>query len=260
MKGRTDVRRGARSAERPSDRGWVYGPHVVEHWLARDAGLRLRRIYYDAAAARRLGSILEGARRVGVSVESRDRSWLTQAVRSEHHHGVVAEAQPFPYASLEDVLAQRPELVLVVDQVQDPRNLGAILRSAAAAGAGAVVLPRDGTVGVTATVESAAVGAAALLPVLQVVNLARNLATWKEAGYWVLGLDARGEANLFGAAALPTPAVLVVGGERGIRPLVQASCDRAVFIPMANEVESLNVSVAAALALFELRRRIEAEK
>lgn len=233
---------------------------MVEHWLMRDAGLRLRRIYYDATATRRLAEILDRARGVGVSVEPRDRDWLTRSVRSEHHQGVVAEAQPFPYASLEEVVARRPELVLVIDQVQDPRNLGAILRSAAAAGAGAVVLPRDGTVGITATVESAAVGTSALLPVLQVVNLARHLATWKEAGYWVFGLDARGEADLFGAEAVPTPVVLVVGGERGIRPLVRASCDRALFIRMANEVESLNVSVAAALALFELRRRMEAEK
>jgi len=170
------------------------------------------------------------------------------------HQGVVAECAAFPYIHLERVAAEQPRLVVVADQLQDPHNLGALLRTAAAVGVGAVIIPRDGSVSVTATVEAAAAGAAAWLPVCRVTNLGRALAELKKAGYWTVGLAPRGGRNLFEFDP-PERVVLVLGGETGVRQLVAKQCDFLVSVPMAGHIESLNASVAAAVVLYEVWRR-----
>ena len=144
--------------------------------------------------------------------------------------------------------------MLLADRIQDPHNLGAILRTAEAVGAGAVLIPKDGSVGVTATVEVAAAGAAALVPVGRITNAARALQQLKEAGYWTVGLIARSGIDLYQFDP-PERVVVVVGGETGMRPLVAKHCDFAVSIPMRGKVESLNASVATAVVLYELARR-----
>jgi 23S rRNA (guanosine2251-2'-O)-methyltransferase len=202
----------------------------------------------------RTADVRELAVAAGIPVRSCSAETLAKLANTTRHQGVVAECAPFPYVTLDSVLALQPQLVVLADQLQDPHNLGALLRTAEAAGVGAVVVPKDGSVPVTATVESAAAGAAALMPVCRVTNVGRTLATLKEAGYWTVGLVPREGRDLFEFDP-PQRVVMVLGGETGIRPLVIRQCDFLVSIPMFGKIESLNASVAAAVVLYELRRR-----
>jgi len=199
------------------------------------------------------------ARRVaeaGVRVEAADRALLERASGGVPHQGVVALGRaPRPH-TLDEVLAAAPDLVLVLDEVTDPRNVGALLRSAEAAGAGAVVLARDRAPGLSPALVKAAAGAVEWLRLARVVNVARSVEALREAGYWTIGLAGEVDTSLFAPDAVPgLPAALVVGSEgEGIRPLVRRACHRLVRIPMRGRTSSLNVSVAAAIALFEVRR------
>jgi len=191
----------------------------------------------------------------GVRVEAADRPALDRLAGSPHHQGAVAVAPPFAYAPLERLLAPRCPNALVLDGLQDPRNLGAILRTARALGVGGVVLPRDRSVGVTPVVAAASAGLLFGLPVAQVPNLVRAMEALKAAGFWLVGLSPRGGSPL-GHLELPARPALVVGGEGGgLRPLVLRACDFMASIPMAPGVESLNVGVAVAIALYELTVR-----
>lgn len=247
MKGRKFVNEGRRRAARDPH---VYGPHVVQSWLE-VAPQRLRRIWVRARPRGRLGTIAEMARARGVAVEEAGDDELNQRIGAGRHQGVVAQAHEFPYASLEDVAAPGRRAIVLLDQIQDPRNFGAIIRTAAAVSAAGVVIPKDGTVGVTATVEAAAAGASARIPIARVTNLVRTVKWLQEKGYWAVALDARGELSIFDIdTAVPT--LLVIGGETGVRPLLMSSCDRTASIPMVGPVESLNVSVAAGVALYQI--------
>jgi 23S rRNA (guanosine2251-2'-O)-methyltransferase len=155
---------------------------------------------------------------------------------------------------LQQVLKEAPRLLVVADRLQDPHNLGALLRTAEGVGAGGVILPKDGAAAVTAAVEAAAAGAAALVPVCRVTNVVRTLHALKDAGYWSVGLVPRVGLGLYDAA-LPDRVAVVVGGEAGMRPLVAGACDFKVAIPMRGRIDSLNASVAAAVLLYELLRR-----
>lgn len=232
---------------------YIYGLHPVSAWLRAQPG-HLRRVYYDAGAGVRTAEIVASATAAGVPVRPERQSVLTDIVGTERHQGVVALCAPFPYADTESVVAAAPKLLVVADQMQDTHNLGALLRTCEAAGAGAVIVPKDHAVPITAAVEVAAAGAAARMPLCRVTNVARTLQTLKECAYWVVGLVAREGADLFQFDP-PERVVVVVGGETGIRPLVAKQCDFAVSIPMFGRVESLNASVAAAVALYEIRRR-----
>ncbi len=231
----------------------LYGVHVLTEWL-RACPTHVLAVHYDAQAAARLGALLHLATTAGVPVQAQREQFLSALAGSGRHQGVVATAKPFPYAELEPIIAGRPSLLVLADQMQDPHNLGAVIRTAEAVAAGAVILPKDGAVPITATVEAAAAGATAVQPVCRVTNVARTLATLKQAGYWSMGLAPAGSLELYDAE-LPRPLVVVVGGEAGMRPLVAKQCDFVVSIPMRGQVESLNASVAAAVALYELFRR-----
>jgi 23S rRNA (guanosine2251-2'-O)-methyltransferase len=201
----------------------------------------------------RLREVLAAAEARGVKVVEARRDELERLARSPHHQGVVAETPPFPYGSL-DRIAAASGTPLVLDGVQDPRNLGAILRTARAVGVAGVVLPRDRSVGVTAAVVAASAGLVFGLTVARVPNLVRAIEELKEAGAWMVGLAADGTESLFRLEP-PSRAGLVIGGEGdGLRPLVRRTCDFVVSIPMAPGVESLNVSVAAGVALYALGR------
>jgi 23S rRNA (guanosine2251-2'-O)-methyltransferase len=197
--------------------------------------------------------LAEGRRRGMVPVEA-DRSTLDRIAGRTGHQGAVAVAAPFRYSGLDAVTGCR--LTLVLDGIQDPRNLGALLRTARAAGVGAVVLPRDRSVGVTSVVAVASAGTLFGLPIVRVPNLVRAMNSLKAFGFWLVGLLPSSPRSLFALDA-PERIALVVGSEgRGLRALVRRTCDIEVAIPMAPGVESLNVSVAAGVALFELRRRM----
>lgn len=231
----------------------LYGIHVIEEWLSVDA-TRLRSLYVKPGAQPKLSPIVEIAREKGIPVAQADESQLTSLAGSPRHQGVVGLARDFPYAPVEGIVEARSPTLLVVDQIQDPRNLGAILRTAAAVGVGGVILPKDGSVPVTASVEIAAAGAAARVPVSRVTNLVRLVDHLKTAGYWVVALDAREGVTIYEFDPSALTAV-VVGGEAGVRPLLRRSCDHVVNVPMPGSVESLNVSVATAVVLYEIYRR-----
>jgi 23S rRNA (guanosine2251-2'-O)-methyltransferase len=203
-----------------------------------------------------------------IAVEERDREELDAlAGAAARHQGVIAVAGEFAYAELTDVLddlesRSAPALLVVLDGVQDPRNLGAIVRSAHVLGAHAVVVGKDRAAPVTAAAVKASAGATEHLPIARVVNLARALETLKERGVWTVGAvtvaGGRGarDARPPAAVDLTGPIALVLGAEgKGLRPLVARGCDHLVEIPMAGRVASLNVSVAAGILLYEAARQ-----
>jgi len=206
------------------------------------------------ARARELVARAKSAR---CAVEIADDARLSVLAGTPRHQGVVAivaaEALPVTVDDVLDGLTESP-LLLVLDGVTDPHNLGACLRSADAFGAHAVIVPRDRAVGVNATVAKAASGAADTVPVITVTNLARTLRDLKERDVWVLGADAGGE-SLF-TADVRGPVAWVLGAEgSGLRRLTRELCDRIVGIPLAGTVESLNVSVAAGICLYATRQQ-----
>ena len=188
-------------------------------------------------------------------VQTKPERDLTDAVGSRDHQGVVARCEPYRYADAYELAAAERPLLVCLDQVTDPHNLGAVCRSAEGAGATGVVVPAHGAARVTPAVCRASAGAVEHLPVAVVPNLARYLNDVKGPELWVFGAAADGGVRLW-QADLGGGAVLVLGAEgRGLRPLVRRACDEVVSIPLAGKVDSLNVSVAAALLLFEAARR-----
>jgi 23S rRNA (guanosine2251-2'-O)-methyltransferase len=180
---------------------------------------------------------------------------LERLCGSPDHQGVVAEVDPYPYADPNGLLRGEDPLLVALDEVQDPRNLGAACRSAEFAGAAGVVVPERRAASVTAVACKASAGAVEHLPVAHVRNLADWLAAAKEAGFWIWGADAEAGSAPWGVD-LKGPTVLVMGGEgKGLRPRVAAACDGLVALPRSGRVESLNVSAAAAALLFEARRQ-----
>jgi 23S rRNA (guanosine2251-2'-O)-methyltransferase len=195
------------------------------------------------------------ARRRGVRIDAGERGSLERLARSPHHQGAVAITPPFRYASLEQLLEPGVASALVLDGVQDPRNLGAILRTARAAGVGGVILPRDRSVGVTSVVAATSAGLVFGLRIVQVPNLVRALGALKASGFWLVALVVQGGEPLPRLRPPPRPALIVGGEGEGIRPLVARACDFRAVIPMAAGVESLNVGVAAGIGLYELLMR-----
>lgn len=236
---------------------WIYGTHAVERRLTVDPG-SVRALYLGARSSRRRRELADLARRQRVPVHDADEPTLRKHARSDSHQGVVALVTAFEYAELEAAVAgARP--VLVVDQMNDPQNLGALVRTATAAGFAAIVLPERGAVGVTAAVEKASAGAVNDIAICRVVNLARALESLAAAGYWCLALTPRDAPSLFDAE-IPTPVALVLGGETGIRRLVLEKCDLVARIPQFGPVESLNASVAGAVAMYEVARRESSDR
>ena len=190
----------------------------------------------------------------GVEVKRATGQRVDELARDGAHQGVAAGVEPYPYSGLGEILSTPEPLVLVLDGVTDPRNLGAVLRAADAAGASGVVIPKDRAVGVTAAAVKASAGASEHVRVARVTNLRRAVDTMKGEGLWVYAAEVGGppytELDFAGAVAL------VLGSEgRGVRRLVREGCDGTVSIPMLGAVESLNVSVACAVLLYEARRR-----
>lgn len=235
--------------ERTTDRPLVvYGTNVVEEVL--QSGAPVTRVVLAAGPCE--ATLAVAARRRGVPVESGTRAALDRLAGSPHHQGAVALTPPFSYADLALLLDPRRGSALVLDGVQDPRNLGAILRTARAAGVGGVVLPRDRSAAITPVVVSASAGLLFGLPIVRVPNLVRAMGALKEGGYWLVALAPSEDRSLYSLTSIARPA-LVVGGEgEGVRPLVRRTCDFVVSLPMAQGVESLNVSVAVGVALYEL--------
>jgi 23S rRNA (guanosine2251-2'-O)-methyltransferase len=193
----------------------------------------------------------------GVPVKHVPRARVEDLARGGVHQGVVARVGPYPYSGLEEILAAPDSLVVILDGVTDPRNLGALLRVADGAGVSGVVVPKDRAAGVTPAAVKASAGASEHVPVARETNLRRALEKIKKVGVWTYAADEGGAAlSAYTNLDLSGPVAFVLGSEgRGIRRLVREGCDGVVSVPMYGVVSSLNVSVAAAVLLFEARRQ-----
>jgi 23S rRNA (guanosine2251-2'-O)-methyltransferase len=206
------------------------------------------------AGGPRLQEIIDLARGAAVPLRFEPRQVLDRLAGSASHQGVVALGAAQKYQSLDEI-EPGAKLLVILDGVEDPHNLGAIVRTAHAAGADAVVIPERRAVGLTEVVAKAAAGALEHLPVVRVGNLNRALDELKDQGFTIYGVDERGTVD-YDKVEFASPAALVLGGEgKGIHEMVRKRCDRLVRIPMAGKISSLNVSVAAGVALFEWRRQ-----
>jgi 23S rRNA (guanosine2251-2'-O)-methyltransferase len=238
---------------------WVYGLHTVTALLARYPERVVRVCLQQGRTDAKAEQIERLARANGKPLERIDPARLLARLGEVVHQGVAAEVQalvPWREAELLSAIElNRNPLLLALDGVQDPHNLGACLRTADACGALAVIVPRDRAAPLNATARKIASGAAETTPVVTVTNLARSLTLLKEAGLWIVGADASG-AQTAAEVDLTGPRVLVLGGEgRGLRALTRRQCDWLARLPSQGAVESLNVSVAAGMLLYEALRQ-----
>lgn len=245
---------------RSGSEDWIAGINAVAAALENDIA-NVREILIEARARNpRLIELSTIAQAAGIAVRNVGTDALERISGGVRHQGIVAQyaaAKSYDENDLEGLIeaAAGAPLLLVLDGVQDPHNLGACLRSAAAAGVTAVVIPKDKAVQVNATVRKTSAGAADRVPVVRVTNLARTLKDLKDAGVWFVGLAGEATQSLY-ATDLKGPMGIVMGGEgEGLRRLTREHCDWLAKIPMVAEVESLNVSVATGIALFEAVRQ-----
>ncbi|MGA3235049.1 MAG: 23S rRNA (guanosine(2251)-2'-O)-methyltransferase RlmB [Bryobacteraceae bacterium] len=246
------------------------GIHPVAEALRAKRAIE-RILVAQGAGGPRMQEIIDMARRAAVPVRFEPRGALDRLAGSAAHQGVVAMGAANKYADFETLISSQlvssqlvstqqasAPLVVVLDGVEDPHNLGAVIRTAHAAGAGAVIIPERRAAGVTDVVAKAAAGALEYLPVTRVTNINRALEELKEKGYWIYGLDERG-TETYDQADYAAPTAFVLGGEgKGLHEQVRKHCDVLVRIPMAGKISSLNVSVAAGVVLFEWKRRVAA--
>ncbi len=237
---------------------WMTGFRAVEEALTANRPLD-RIVIARGRHGERVESIVRLAKSHGVPVRFEDRQQVDRLAGTREHQGIAALAAAKPAVELEDLLGARdsasPGLLVLLDSIEDPRNLGAIVRTALAAGAQGVVIPERRAAGLTDTVERASAGALEHLPVARVKNLVRAMEEMKEAGYWLVGLDERAQKS-YTNADLRGPVGIVFGSEgEGLHELTRKRCDFLVSIPTTGPVRSLNVSVAAGIVLFEAVRQ-----
>ena len=244
---------------------WIVGINPVEGALANDAE-RVREVLIEQNSKNaRINEIAAAARKHGIQVKSVGKDQLERIGGEPRHQGVIAKYETPPLRGEADLpalieAAGAETLVLVLDGVTDPHNLGACLRSAAAAKVTAVIVPKDRAVGITPTVRRASAGGADLIPVLAVTNLARALRALKDAGVWITGLAGETDQSIYDID-LKGPVALVMGSEGdGMRHLTRETCDFVAKIPMPGNMESLNVSVATGVVLFEALRQRGAKR
>lgn len=237
----------------------IYGRNPVLEALRHDGGLSRILIARGTNETPPIQEIIRLAQQMDVPVEIVDRRALDARSPGAVHQGVVAMAEPFDYATVDDILQRagtEPLLVLALDSVQDPQNLGTLLRTAEAVGVHGVLLPERRAAGVTPAVEKASAGAARLLAIAQVTNLVRALKDMKAAGAWVAGVENEASAPSYDKADLTGPLVLVLGSEgKGLGRLVRENCDFLVRLPMRGQVSSLNVAIAGSIVLYEVLRQ-----
>ncbi|HSN42846.1 MAG TPA: 23S rRNA (guanosine(2251)-2'-O)-methyltransferase RlmB [Propionibacteriaceae bacterium] len=258
---RPDARREQKRTGRPgAGPEWVVGRNpVLEAMLA---GLPVKAAYVAEGSERddRLREILKFAADHSMPMLQVTRNELDRMTDGAIHQGVALQLPAYEYAHPDDLLADALDsdteaLIVALDSIQDPRNLGAIIRSAAAFGAHGVLIPERRSAGMTAAAWKTSAGAAARIPVARATNLNRALEAYSKAGFTIIGLAGEGDTDISGIPGVDGPLVVVVGSEGdGLARLVREHCDHLVSIPIASEVESLNAGVAASIALYEIAR------
>jgi 23S rRNA (guanosine2251-2'-O)-methyltransferase len=233
---------------------------VLETLRARPDQIEKLYVVEGALKERLAGELLNRAKEAGVKIERVDRERLAKLAEGEVHQGVVAEVREFEYVGLDALIARSKKtahagLIVLLDGIQDPHNLGAIIRSAHAFGAHGIVIMKDRAAGVTGVVVKASAGAVVHTPIARVVNLSRTLEELKEAGFWSVAAEPTSSQDVW-SAKLDGPLALVVGAEgAGVRQGVLGHCDFRVRIPMLGQVDSLNASVSAGILLYEIARQ-----
>jgi 23S rRNA (guanosine2251-2'-O)-methyltransferase len=240
---------------------WLYGIHALESVMEREPERLIEMWVLKGREDARLNKVVNEARRFGIAIQFCNRKTLDDKVQGEQHQGLVARAKPgkqFDEKDLADIIEKSAvPLLLILDGVTDPHNLGACLRTADAAGVDAVVVPKDNSASLTAIVRKVACGAAEVIPLVQVTNLSRTLKDIQKQGVWVIGTAGEAQQTLY-QTKLTGPTALVMGAEgKGMRRLTRENCDELVKLPMSGSVSSLNVSVATGVCLYEMVRQRE---
>ncbi|KOO16160.1 23S rRNA methyltransferase [Vibrio xuii] len=238
---------------------FIYGIHAVKAVLEREPERFIEAFVLKGRQDDRLMPILNDLQVCGVSIQQMTRKTLDDKARGANHQGIMARVKPAKQLNendLDDILAKHDApLLLVLDGVTDPHNLGACLRNADAAGVAAVIVPKDKSANITATVSKVACGAAESVPLVRVTNLARTMRSLQEQGIWFVGTAGEATHDIY-QAKLTGPLAIVMGAEGdGMRRLTRETCDDLIKIPMAGSVSSLNVSVASGVCLFEAVRQ-----
>lgn len=239
---------------------YVFGMHAVSALINKHPERIIRLMITAKRGDKKMDAIVKLAKKNNLAVDQASRDELDRLTENGNHQGVVAFCQKVRTYTEEDLFqliedTEEPTLILILDGVQDPHNLGACFRSADAAGVHAIVAPKDKAVGITPVVSKVACGAAESIPFIQVTNLARTLDKIKELGVWVYGAAGEAESNLY-KTDFKGPVAIVMGAEgEGLRRLTREKCDGLVKIPMRGNVSSLNVSVATGVLLFEVIRQ-----
>lgn len=249
---------GAVMNREPDNDDTLWGIHPVLELLRLEPGKVREVVIQQNKGGAKVQEIIALARAGGVKVRFLPGQRFPSAP-DKIHQGVLARTAPLATCSLQELLAgqqgRKAPLLVALDSIQDPHNLGAIIRTAAAAGAGGVIIPKDRSAPLNATAAKAAAGAMAHLRLCLVTNLAVSLQTVKENGFWVYGAAGEADRSLY-ETSFSGPICLVIGGEgKGLRPLVRQHCDELLSIPMAGSLGSLNASVAAGIILFEMVRQ-----
>ncbi|ARD23863.1 MULTISPECIES: 23S rRNA (guanosine(2251)-2'-O)-methyltransferase RlmB [Shewanella] len=240
----------------------IFGIHAVEA-LLRNAPERIIELWaLQGREDERVLPLINSATQFGVSVQRSSRKVLDDKSASSQHQGIVARVKPAKILTENDldVLLEKTDqaFLLILDGVTDPHNLGACLRNADAAGVQGIIVPKDNSVGLTATVSKVACGAAETIPLFQVTNLARTMRHIQQKGVWIIGAAGEADCELYQADLKGSLAIAMGAEDKGLRRLTRESCDSIVSIPMAGSVSSLNVSVATGICLFEAVRQRKA--
>ena len=235
----------------------IFGFHSVEAALRNDAANILQLLVEKDRNDQRVKQLIQLADSQGIAIEFVRKTDLEKRCHSNHTQGIAARyrSSPLKETSLDDLLNKKDLFLLVLDGVTDPHNLGACLRSADAAGVDAVLAPKDRAAGLTPVVRKVACGAAESVPFIQVTNLARTLKELQDAGVWIVGTAGEAEQYIYDVELKGKLALVMGAEEKGMRRLTREHCDALVKLPMAGQVESLNVSVATGVCLFEAVRQ-----
>jgi 23S rRNA (guanosine2251-2'-O)-methyltransferase len=238
----------------------IYGIHPVGETL-KSGHLKTERIFVGTRNPNpALQTVMDLAHREGVPITFAPREELDRMARGGVHQNVVGVVEEFPYADLDTVLSRQKEkggkaLFLILDGIQDPQNLGSLIRTAVGSGAHGVILPKDRAAGITPSVIKASAGATAHFPIVRVVNIADTIERLKKAGIWVYGAEGEAKDPIYDLD-LAIDLAIVIGSEgKGIRPLVRKRCDRLFSIPMAGPISSFNASVSGGIVLYEVMRQ-----
>jgi 23S rRNA (guanosine2251-2'-O)-methyltransferase len=237
----------------------VYGINALLEVMKSKSSMVKQVVIASGKRGGRIPEILDIAKKSGIPVEFRDKAFLDSQTEGSLHQGVIGFTEEFSYASIDDIIANRhseskKDVILLLDGITDPQNLGSLIRTAYCFGINGVIIPKDRSASVTATTMKTSSGAAGHLPVAMEVNLVQAIQYLQSRGFWIYGAEAR-EGQSVQPLDDETHVVLVMGSEgRGIRPLIKKQCDFLISVPMKGNMDSLNVSVAAGVILYEILR------